>query len=140
VGNVSPNGEKSDARATQEIGLNQSESHIGGPVLGFRPSGRAGRIQCLRFNAPERSILDLFSPQRPADRRHGVRVIERYDRVEPKLSIIHSLGADHIADTVRVFGADPGDVGALAGGEFRHSLKYNSWAGGVRPLYDDLCL
>src|SRR5262249_43160278 len=49
-------------------------------------------------------------------------VIHRHDRVERELRVVHAAREDDLAGAVRVFGADPGDIGALAGEDLSRGL------------------
>jgi hypothetical protein len=68
----------------------------------------------LGLDADERAILDALAPQRSADRRPPVAVLEGDQRVELEVGVVHAAADDDLAVAVDVLGADPRHVGALA--------------------------
>ena len=78
------------------------------------PAGRHRRIDRLGLDAARVAVLDELAPERSANRRLRVIVVERDDRIERELAVVHPLGENDVIIPVRRLCADSGRIGALA--------------------------
>jgi hypothetical protein len=122
--------EQADALAVEQVVLHQGEGGVRRPGL-LGPAGGPGRVLRLGLDAGAGAVLDPLAPQGPAHRRQPVGVLHGDDRVELELAVVHAAGEDDFVRAVRVFGADPGDVGPLAGHELGGRLFRGDVAVGV---------
>lgn len=55
-------------------------------------------------------------------------MVERDDRIQGELAVVHALGEDDVIVAVGRLGADPGHVGALAGIQLGRGLEEDGLA------------
>jgi hypothetical protein len=60
------------------------------------------------------AVLFWLAPEKPADQRQGIRVLQRNEWIERKLAVVHALGDDDFLRAVHALFGEPGRVGALA--------------------------
>ena len=100
--------------------LHQCECDVGRPIA-QGPAVGPRRIVRLRLDAAQAAVARLAPPQRSAHRRLIVGVIERDDRVELIVRIVHAVRQDDVAQPVGRFLGDPRHVGPLARLQLRHA-------------------
>ncbi len=83
-----------------------------------RSSHRAGRVDGLGLDAALIAFPGELAPERPANRRHGVVVVQGDDGVQGELAVVHALGDDHFVVAVGGLRADPGDSLMVASNPF----------------------
>jgi hypothetical protein len=91
-----------------------SEKVVSGSQQSSAQSAGRGRVVRLGLDADERAVLDALAPQRAADRRPPVGVLESHQRVELEVGVVHAAADDDLVVAVDLLGADPRHVGALA--------------------------
>jgi len=100
------------------------EDKIRLPGFTFGPAGRLRRINRLGLDAARVAVLDELAPERAADWRHRIIVIECDDGIEGELAVVHALRDDDVILAVGHVGANPGHVGAFAGIQYCRFLDY----------------
>lgn len=128
VGEVGLRRQPADALGVEQAGLDLGEDAVRFPAFAGGPAGGHRRTDRFRFDAARVAVLDELSPERTADRRASVIVIERDDGIQGELAVVHALGEDDVIVAVGRLGADPGHVGPLAGMELGRGLEEDGLA------------
>ncbi len=100
-----------DGLGVEQASLDQGEDVVRRPGVG--PAIRPGRVDGLGLDAALVAFLGELAPERPANRRHGVIMVQGDNGVQGELAVVHALGDYHFVVAVRGLGADPGNVPVL---------------------------
>jgi hypothetical protein len=105
---------KSDRLPVEQPGLDLGQRFVRRPRVALDPRIRLGGILRFGFDSDEIAVLDALAPERLADRRQVIGVLQRHERIGRKLAVVHALGDDDFSGEVHALGSDPAYFGMLS--------------------------